>query len=72
MSDAWRRITDPQPKFTKFGAHVSVGQIPNHAKFHHAPPNGVREKRYNFFNLHYFGTPGDPRGPKFTNLCGDV
>ena len=24
---------DPQPKFTKFGEHVSIGQTPNRAKF---------------------------------------
>jgi len=29
MTDAWRRIVsrDPRPKFTKFGDHVSVGQL---------------------------------------------
>jgi len=38
---------------------VSIGQTPNYAKLHHAPPNGVQEKHYKFFlHLHYFGDPG--------------
>jgi len=48
---------------------VSIGQTPNNAKFR---PNGVREKRYNFYTLQYFGVPGGPSAPKFTNLDDDV
>jgi len=50
MTDACRRMVsrDPRQKFTKFGEHVSIGKIPKLAKFHRAPPNGVREKRYKF------------------------
>jgi len=25
-----------------------------------------------FYTIQYFGTPGGPPGPKFTNLCVDV
>jgi len=31
-----------------------------------ARPSGVREKRYNFYTLHYFGAPGDPLGQSST------
>jgi len=44
----------------------------NHAKFHRARPNGVQEKRYMFYTLHYFGAPEGPIVPKFTNLGGDA
>ena len=48
---------------------------PNRAKFYRCKPNGVREKRYNFYTLQYFDSPGrppGPTGPKFTSLDGDV
>jgi len=52
---------------------VSTGQTSNHAKFHCAKSNDVREKHHNFCTLQYFGTParGTP-APKFTNLGDDV
>jgi len=59
MTDACRCMVlwDPRPKFTKFGERLSIGQTPNHVKFHLVPPNGLRQKHY---TLYFFGTSGDP------------
>jgi len=67
----WFRVT-PGPKFTKFRKEVSIGQTPNRAKFHRARSNDVREKRYNFYTLQYFGVPRALPVPKFTNLGDGV
>jgi len=58
---AWYQGTSTKAHQTTW-EHVSIDQIPKLAKFNRAPPNGVREKRYNFYALHYFGTPEDPLG----------
>jgi len=42
------------------------------ANFIALPPHGVREKRYKFLHINYFGAPGGTTWPKFTNLGGDV
>jgi len=53
------RFQKSRPNFTKFWEHVSIGKTLNHAKFHRCQPNGIREKRYNFFKPFTFW----PRGP---------
>jgi len=46
---------------------------PHHAKFHQARQNDVLEKRYkNILHLQFYGAPGGPPGPKFTNLGPDA
>jgi len=56
MTDACRR-TVLRPKFTKFGEHLSIGQIPIHTKPHRDPPNAVREKGYSLFTPSLFWRP---------------
>jgi len=70
MTDACRRMVSRnlQPKLTKFGEHVSIGQTPNHAQISsRSVKRCTRKALYNFFTLHYFGVP-----VKFTNLGDDV
>jgi len=62
------------PKFTKIAIPAIRTNACHRAKFHRAPPIGVRQKRYNFFYIFsiYFGAPWGPHGPTFTNLGPDV
>jgi len=54
MTDACRRMVSREPR-SKFTKHLSIGQTPNHAKFHRAPPNAVREKCYSLFTPSFRG-----------------
>ena len=55
------------------GQQIRGLAIPNATEFHRAGPNDVREKRYIFYTFSiYFGAPGGPPGPTFTNFGPDV
>jgi len=46
------------PKFTKITNDLLRTNAPHRTKFDRARPNNVRQKRYHFFTLQYFGAPG--------------